>query len=295
MNKEILEFYLKNSCYTYLWLYEKELLNSLPTEIPEIGLLLRKNIVHRVTLVLWNTFTNEDLRFWDMNRMPWYRQAEDDLFPTACWMLAELYRRDSRWFVNDRKEEDKLVITCRFVAILMAWILKSKWLPARVRSWNASYFTNDWLSRDHWILEYFDNKRWEWILIDPDGSLSLFDKTVNPYDMSRDNFDFPAKVWLDIRAWKDDSLRFKNAKPETWILVVLWSLFYDFHCLMNNEILYTHVPLYWTYDWFANIKPRELKEIDKLASLMLDPDKNFDKLKKLYNKKTFRILYWWLL
>lgn len=72
--------------------------------------------------------------------MSWWRQPEDDILVTVSAMLSELYRRDSRGFILDREPKDKLVLTCRFVAIMMATILKSKGIPARVRSGNTSYF-----------------------------------------------------------------------------------------------------------------------------------------------------------
>jgi len=40
-----------------------------------------------------------------MNKVPWHHQPEDDDFPTASAILAELYRRDKRGFVKDRKEK----------------------------------------------------------------------------------------------------------------------------------------------------------------------------------------------
>lgn len=105
-----------------------------------LDLLVRKQIIHRVTLKNGNTGSNEGLKYGDMTKVPWYRQPEDDILVTVAAMLAELYRRDERGFVIDRAEEDKLVLTCRFIAILMASILKSKNIPARVRSGFTPYF-----------------------------------------------------------------------------------------------------------------------------------------------------------
>src|SRR3972149_574370 len=139
MENKILDHYLEFSIYTNPGLYKKEL-RKLPKDVRKIGDLVRRQIIHKTTLARGNTGTNADKRFGDMEKVPWYRQPEDDILVTASAMLAELYRRDRRGFVKDRKEEDKLVLTCRFVAILMASMLKSKGIPARLRSGNASYF-----------------------------------------------------------------------------------------------------------------------------------------------------------
>lgn len=293
MDNKILKHYLEFSTYTYPGLYQESLKNNLPNDVREIGLLVRKNFIHRTTLAAGNTGTNTDLKFGDMNKVPWWRQPEDDILVTAAAMLAELYRRDERGFIESRDPKDKLVLTCRFVAIMIASILKSKGIPTRVRSGNAPYFDMGNLGRvstDHWINQYWDAKTNRWITIDVDGSLSLSDN-FDPYDIPNGKFDFPADAWISIRSGKIDPKHFHNAKPENGAIVVLWSLFYDFHSLMNNEIIYTHGPVYGGYEKFNSLTPAEFEKIDHLASLMQKPDENFDELKKIWEtEKDFRIL-----
>ncbi len=89
--------------------------------------------------------------------------------------------------------------------------------------------------------------------------------------MPPDQFDFPANAWLGIRSGKLDAQRFYNAKPERRILAVLWSLFYDFHCLMNDEVIYTHRPWWATQEGFRALGAQELGRIDHLARLLRNP------------------------
>ena len=239
MNNKIKNHFLQFGTYTYPGLYQEKLKNDLPDDVQEIGLLVRKNFIHRTTLAAGNVGTNTDLKFGDMTKVPWWRQPEDDILVTASAMLAELYRRDKRGFVNDREPKDKLVLTCRFVAIMMASILKSKGIQARVRSGNAPYFDmgeelGD-VSTDHWINQYWSEQENRWITIDVDGSLSLKDK-FNPYDMPDGKFDFPADAWLGVRAGKIDPQHFHNAGGHRGKIVVVWSLFYDFQKLPANII-----------------------------------------------------------
>ncbi|EDK72631.1 hypothetical protein TM7_0215, partial [candidate division TM7 genomosp. GTL1] len=56
----------------------------------------------------------------------------------------------------------------------------------------------------------WDDKRGQWVMIDVDGSLSL-NEDFDPYDMTEDKFDFPAKAWLDVRSGKVESDYFYNA------------------------------------------------------------------------------------
>jgi hypothetical protein len=289
LDPKLRDHYLAFSLFTNPGLYKQQLIDDLPNDVREIGVLVRKNLIHRTTLDAGNTGTNADLRFGDMKQVPWWRQAEDDNLPTAAAMLAELYRRDERGFVSDRKPQDKLVVTCRFIAILMAAILKSKGIPCRVRSGNAPYFEEN-QSDDHWINQYWSNEENRWITIDVDGSLSLLND-FDPYDMPDNKFDFPAQAWLDIRAGKVDPDHFWNAADFRGKIVVAWSLFYDFHSLMNNECIYAHHPELVRLENFSKTTEAQRQEIDELARLMLDVDGNFDKLQHIWEtKREFRLL-----
>ena len=292
MDAKILDHYRECSLFTNPGAYRQTLAAGLPDDVREIGRLIRTNTIHRMILAMGNTGSNADMRYGDMTEVPWWRQPEDDNLVTAAAMLAELYRRDPRGLVADRRVRDRIVITCRYVAILMASVLKSKGVPARVRSGNAAYFEMGPLGKvsvDHWINQYWTEAAGRWVTIDTDGSLEIRD--FDPFDMPESAFDFPARAWLDIRAGKDDATRFYNGKPERGAIVVLWSLFYDFHSLMNNEIIYMHNPVYGDPRKFGNLTAQEMGKIDGLARLMLDPDANFDALKEIFEtQRDFRLL-----
>ncbi len=293
MNKEILEHYLATSLFTDLGLY-KDLVKQLPDDVRKLGLLVRKNLIHPSTMHFGNTGTNIDLRFGDMTELPWWRQREDDNLATAVAMVAELYRRDSRGFVNNRKVADKLVVSCRHTALVMAGILKAKGVPVRVRAGFASYFDEvefGDVSSDHYINQYWNEKEKRWTTIDVDGCMSIkHGFTFDPFDMSDGIFHFSAKAWLDIREGKADANYFVN-KPERGLIVVVWALMHDFHCLMNNEIIYLHYTALESFKRFEKITEEELKKIDNLAQLMMNPDENFVALKKIWEEdKEFRLL-----
>ena len=287
MDKKIINHYLKFSTFTNPGYYKK-FLQSLPNDVKELGYMISHQIIHRVTLKEGNTKANKDMRYGDMNKYPWYRlRCEDDVLPTAVSMVAELLRLDDRGFLADRKVEDKIVVTCRFVAILLASILKSQGIPCRVRSGFAPYFFKG--SHDHWINQYWHKKKQKWITFDGDG---FFDSTIgfDQYDIPKKKFDWAADTWLGIRKGKLKASNFIHASGFKGLLPALWAVFYDFHSLMNNEILYNQMPRY-VYFKFDKLTEKDFEEIDALAELMLEPDKNFDKLIKIWNtKKKFRIL-----
>jgi hypothetical protein len=293
MEKRILDHYLQFGEYTNPGLYKEILQKNLPENVREIGLLVRKQLVHRSTLKNGNTGSNKDLRYGDMTKVPWYRQAEDDVFPTASAMLAELFRRDPRGFISDRVVEDKLILTCRFTAILMASILKAKGVPTRVRSGFASYFMVEGLeegtSDDHWINEYWDESKSHWVTIDADGCLEGY-LNFDPFDLPSGTFDFSADAWIAVRRGEVEGSHFKDAAGFEGLITIGWELFHDFHSLMNNEIIYQQGP---SFGWgrMDKLTESELEEIDKLAKLMQNPDVNFDKLREIWETNNkFRIL-----
>lgn len=294
MNKKILDHYLQFSQYTDPGIYKETISKMLPDSVQEIGLLVRKQLVHKMTLKNGNTGSNEDLRYGDMKDIPWTRQPEDDIFVTAAAMLAELLRRDPRGLTLDRSAGNKLILTCRFTAILTASLLKIKKIPARVRSGFAPYFAVEGLpggkSDDHWINQYWSEKESRWITIDVDGSIEGYLK-FDPYDIPDGTFDFAPDAWLAVRNGDIDVQHFWNAGGTGGLHAISWELFYDFHCLMNDELIYRHTPEITHREKFDALSEKQLEEIDNLALLMKRPDDNFDELKHLWEtKKEFRLV-----
>lgn len=291
---EVRNHYLDYGMYTDPGLYKQVLEENLPDSVRDIGLLVRKSLIHRTTLASGNHYTNSDFRFGDMTQVPWWRQPEDDVLQTAGAMLTELYRRDSRGFTFERAVENKLVLTCRYVAILMASILKSKGLPCRVRAGHAPYFDMGNLgnvSTDHWINQYWSDEGQRWVTIDTDGSLSMESKDLDPYDLPDGSFDFAADAWLAVREGRVNQKHFHNAGGFRGLLPVLWSLTYDFHSIMNCEIIYMHGIKFSRPAKFKKLTETELRKIDNLARLMQSPDENFEKLKEIWETdKDFRLL-----
>jgi hypothetical protein len=286
MEKYILDHYCRFTTFTNPGCY-KELLQDLPDDIKELGNLISHQVIHRKILKAGNKNANKDLIYGDMEKYPWYRlRCDDDVLPTAVSIVAELIRLDGSGLKTNRKVENKIVVTCRYVAILMAAILKSKEMPCRVRSGFSPYlFKGSW---DHWINQYWDSNNKKWITFDADGFLNNLG--FDQYDIPKNKFDWAADTWLGIRNGSLEANDFINAGGFRGPMPVLWAVFYDFHCLMNNEIMYLQKPRYIT-NRFEKLKEKELKEIDNLAELMQFPDENFHKLVQVWNtQKKFRIL-----
>lgn len=291
MIEEILNHYRQAGTYTYAGPY-KEYYQSLANDISELGKLICSQVIHRITLKQGNTGANEKLIYGDMTKYPWYRlRCEDDVLLTAAAMTAELFRLDNRGFSLQRAAENKIVVTCRYVSVLMSAILKAKGIPCRSRAGFAPYF-DDNISGDHWINQYWNDKENRWVTFDADGFFNDADLGFNQFDIPENQFHCAADTWLNIRNEKVDGRQFVygDALGTNSLKAVIRSIFYDFHALMNNEISYKFQPCYIDGK-FEALTENDLMEIDELAKLMLDPDKNFYKLISIWNSnRKYRIL-----
>ena len=291
MRKDILEFYKQTSLYTDLGLY-KDFAKNLTDNINDLCILQRMQIIHPFV------YSNPDIRketkcFWgDMTKVPITRlDYEDDLFPTALSMLSELLRRDNN-YNNQRKAENKIHVTCRGQAILLAATLKAKGYSARVRSGFSPYIKYDGVNYDHWITEYFDENKNRWILVDADEHCPDHEMGFDLNDIPRDKFIFGAEAYLGMRnkKYKAEEIYYSSNPATLGLKASIRCLFYDFHSLMNDEIIFLHLPKYIQEKNFE-LSEEEYIELDKLAELLLDPDKNFNELKYIWkNKLLFRIM-----
>ena len=286
--EEILDFYKKTSMYTNYGPYRDYFIN-LPDDILELARLVNSQAIHRGQL-LRSYYQNTEI----FKEYPWYRyRCEDDVLLTVPAMMAELFRLDDRGIVENRSIDKKIVVTCRYVSILMASILKAKGIPARCRAGFCVIDNRykDKVSGDHWIVQYYNKEENRWINLD----VNMIDRVENDYyyiDLPDDRFDFVAQVWLDVRNGKQDVNYFRHGSKIQGMAMLARSLFYDFHALMNDEISYLFFPTFLsTDDKFNSLSKDELQELDNLATLMLNPDDNFNKLKNIFdNNKKYRVI-----
>lgn len=291
LNQELKEHYLQTSAYTYAGPYGAYF-RELPDEVNELSKLVCGQVIHRITLREGNTNANADLRYGDMERFPWYRmRCEDDVFLTAIAMTGELFRLDARGFTADRAVENKLVVSCRYVAVLMASILKAKGVPARCRAGFTPYIKKG-ESWDHWITQYYDEEKGRWISVDADAFFDEKELGFCPFDIPEEKFDWAAKTWLDIRRKNVDGSKFiyADGKGTNSLKAALRYLFYDFHALMNHELTFSFLPGF-IENKFDTLTEDDFREFDKLAERMLAPDENREELLYLWeHEKKYRII-----
>lgn len=292
--EKIQKEYLQTSMFTDLgkykqdaiYLFEKQCHKSLK----QLCLYLMNATIHRVIIQM--ALTGRDMReygdFSGINAST--PMCEDDIFVTAVSMFAEIFRRDAKGFYIGRPVHKRLVVTCRYVSVLTSAILKANGIPCRSRAGWATYIREGkWL--DHWVNEYYDAQTERWVMFDLDD---LYDKDFQKYalyannkiadaylDMGANYFQSPASVWLMYR--KDASvlkcLQYGDipATPEH----VVRYLFLDFYAVNHCEYSYRFTPACYNKP-ISKFTEQELKEVDAIAKLMLDVNKNFIKMKNLF-------------
>lgn len=284
---DILNFYKKTSLYTNYGPY-KTYFSKLPDDLRELTNLINHQYIHRS--ILYRAYlNNEKLK----QEYAWYKyRSHDDILLTAPAITAELFWLDSKGFTLLRDNKNKVIITCRYASILLASILKAKGYSARVRSGFSTIVSKEQYI-DHWVTEYFNRERNKWIMIDSDiVKAKLPIKNYDNTNVRKDHFYTAAQAWLDTRSGKIDINLFKHGSHIKGLEMLARTLFFDFHSLMNDEISYLFFPTYISNtSKFFNLTAKELNELDELAVLMLDPDKNFDELRYIFrNDKKLRAI-----
>ena len=271
--------YLETSVYTYVGLY-KDFVLSLPDDIPSIGMLVCDQITHPSMYFTEPSPYLEDAYFGKFSSYPKDRfKNEDELYITAVSMIAGILRLDERGFTNKRDVTKRITVSCRQASVLFSAILKAKGIPCRSRAGFMDFGDNGDSYMEHWVNEYWNFEENRWVLADVDGYYEYEQRFgYSQFDLPRRKFVTASEAWLGLRK---NTLNKKLDVFSTNLLEgVCEYLFMDFHALMNNEIFYSYQPLYLR-NGIQTLKESELQELDYLAELLAEPDKNMGQIERL--------------
>lgn len=280
MNEKLCKHYLKTSVYTYVGAY-KEFVLSLPDDIPSIGMLVCDQITHPSMYFTEPSSYLEDTYFGKFSSYPKHRfKNEDELYITAVSMLAGILRFDETGFTKNRDVSKRITVSCRQASVLFSAILKAKGIPCRSRAGFMDFGDAGESFLEHWVNEYWDFNENRWVLADVDGYYEYEQRFgYSQFDLPRRKFVTAPEAWLYLRRNTLDK-KLDVFSPNL-LEGVCEYLFMDFHALMNNEIFYSYQPLYLR-GGIQGLSESELDELDYLAELLTDPDKNIEKIEELY-------------
>ncbi len=222
MSVETPDFYLEQTSYTAIRDKYAPLYASLPDSVEEMCRLIKCQLLHPSMM--------KELA----GQLPPGRRCEDDVYVTASEILGGLVRRNPAGLVFERTPAERLILTCRHHAVLLASMLRAKEIPARVRVGFCAYVSapNSLLHTDHWICEVWNALESRWMFVDPD---------ISRVDFPRDEFELAGAVWKRARKRKVDP-KLYGAGNRTGIALIRANLIHDFDCLLGGEEMYQEGP-----------------------------------------------------
>jgi len=260
----VLDFYRKYSAFTdpgkFAYLYK-----NLPDSLPELCSLIKSQSIHPFA---------ELPQYRD--QIPKERWNEWLTYPTVQSILKDLLSYDSRGFVKDRKVENRLILSCRENALLLASVLKYRGIPARVRAGHVPYLMPG-IHMSHTICEVWNKNEKRWMLVDPSTGM---------IDFSREQFDFSNEVWLKLRKGELNPDLYMAPPNHTGLVSIIGKISPDLSSLLGTEFTFTQYPPIMEYAFKNNTQlPKEQSEIlDRISELMKSLDAgNLTKLQRIYN------------
>jgi len=259
--------YRQFSVYTdpceYVYLYK-----ALPTSLDELCRLIKCQFIH--------PFESEPFR----KVIPPERQKfGDPIYPTVRALLKGLMEYDPNGLVLTRQPKDRLIVTCRYHAILLASILKHSGVPTRVRYGFALYIGKG-MKICHVICEVWDSEKERWLLVDP--------TVPNMVDFPHEQFEFASAAWRKLQKGEVDPKKYGVA--DRWgSFHILDMLCHDMESVLGRELLYEERPPVCKDENMdvTKIDKEQVEILNKLADLMDNPDKNLKVIKTLRSQNKF--------
>jgi len=261
------------------------------TDNPEfICQIVQGLIVHGAWCKLYGFAENEEITFH---------------FPDVSVLLGKILDFDSRSLTIARLPENRIQASCREFATLACAIMRAKRIPARSRCGFAVYLGWQGSLEDHWVVEYWNGKRW--VMNDPQidpFQLSQLKKwgynkisvqseipVLNPHDLTGDNFIVAGRAWKMCRD-ADILPEICGIHDLHGLWFVRGQLLRDFAALNKIEVVPHLCRTERGMDWDLwelmkksdnEITDKEFELLDYIAELTLDVEKNISTIHEVYS------------
>lgn len=203
-------------------------------------------------------------------------------------MLARIMELDDRPLTKARPPEKRLMINCRDSSALFCSMLRHHGIPARCRRGFVNYFrgptSNPDYRGDHWACEYWNSEKLRWVTVDAEideVERRIYEITINPLDVSPDEFMTAGKAWQLCRNGTADP-EFFGSPDEHGLWFVRSSLVTDLAALNKMELLC------WDGWGLADrqsdleLAEDDLSLLDQIAELTEAGDRAFGQLRRMY-------------
>lgn len=207
----------------------------------------------------------------ERKREPFIRSFEDKLI-----FLSKL----GYTHISDKKhDENKMIGICRDFSVVAAALCREAGIPARARCGFASYFEKGKYV-DHWVLEYWNEDKKKWIMVDAQLD-ALQQKALklpfDPLDVNDEYFITGPRAWLMCR----EGL----INPELFGIFKWWGYDYLRCNLILDALSLLKLPMQ-PWDMWEGYKSMPIEEwtekdyevMDELSRLAQNVDKDYNAL-----------------
>lgn len=201
-----------------------------------------------------------------------HTKNEDTAYSSVKDMLEQLLVRNANGLIRERAPHERLIVSCRYHAILLISVLRHRGIPARCRVGFARYLGEAHRKYvDHWVAEVWLEQEQRWILIDPDLQI---------VDIPADEFFTSGDAWLIVRDGEMNANLFGSKK---W-----WGAYYirnsvchDLSSVLGNVLHYWDFPPICQKE-MNRLTEEDLQLLDEVSIYLQDPDLYSKELRFIY-------------
>jgi hypothetical protein len=301
--RDVLDYYTESGKLTDLSAYRDEI-HNLPSDNENLVAVTQNMIIHDMWLERYGVA-------FDKSRCLGGSCTMESIFEL-------LYKHTRKNSFATLAMSQKVIACCREFTTMFCALLRAKGIPARARCGFAVYLAHQGSYEDHLVCEVFRNN--EWVMVDPqidafqldfiqswaqkqtdiDISYKNILLQLNPMNITKDDFMVAGQAWQLARQGKKDPNSFGiGANPQHYGLESLSGLWFIRGNLIRDFLALNKLEIdpflegiekrenYWN-DWRLMIcRDEELTKndwelLDIIAVLTLNPDKNFQEIRALY-------------
>lgn len=150
--EKVLEYYKKHGIMTEIR-FMKDMVKDLPMNVESITSIVQNIFLHQHWAKRYGLELDDKRK-----EEPWLRSIEEK--------LIFLNQSGYSHVMDKRPIENKMIAICRDFTVMAVALCREVGIPARARCGFATYFDKDKYI-DHWVLEYWNEDKKRWILVDP--------------------------------------------------------------------------------------------------------------------------------
>jgi hypothetical protein len=215
-------------------------------------------------------------------------------------LLQRIFELDDSPLTIARPPKKRLIATCREFGLLLVAMCRCLDIPARLRVGFTKYaYVEPDIMADHIAAEFWHERFNRWVKVDARISSyhtenKIFAVDFDLCDIPDKDFISAGKIWLDCRSGKIDSKKcgFGKKLQFNGLWYVRNCLIHDLAALNKFEMLAWDT---WGYMLFDDPpctdpkNPKQLKDIDQLATVLKTNAFTLDDLHRLWSNPNFKV------